>query len=293
MKNSIFFGTAALMAGLATPAAAQFGSTGYTIELQARIEAGVLSGRIDRNEAEQLRDRLRDVRDLERSLSQNGLTQDERQRIQNEVQALRQQIRDAEQNSGYDAGNGGGYGGGYGGGISAQIDALQDRLQRGVQNGSIDRNEAVQLRERLRQLRLLERDLSRDGLSRSERDRLQNEVQSLRQQIDNADRGGGYDDGDANDGNLSGRIDELRSRLEQGIRSGRISRSEAMSRRMQIRDLERLESQFSRDGLSRDEVKELRKRTRDLERRIRDAEGRGGNGGYGRDNDDDDDDDDD
>lgn len=74
--------------------------------------------------------------------------------------------------------------------FDVRINELQSNLQAGVQNGRITRYEAVQLRERLRQLRQLERRYSRDGLSRGERDDLQQRIQSLRQQIRMANRNG-------------------------------------------------------------------------------------------------------
>ena len=80
----------------------------------------------------------------------------------------------------------------------ARINELRMNLQQGVQTGRITRYEAVQLRERLRQLSQLERRYSRDGLSRGERDDLQQRIQSLRQQIRMANRNGDnrprYDD---------------------------------------------------------------------------------------------------
>lgn len=76
------------------------------------------------------------------------------------------------------------------GNFDARINELQSNLQAGVQSGRITRNEAVSLREQLRQLSRLERQYSRDGLSRAERDQLQQRIQTLRQQIRQAERNG-------------------------------------------------------------------------------------------------------
>lgn len=74
--------------------------------------------------------------------------------------------------------------------IDARIQQLQLQLQAGVRAGTITRNEAVPLREQLRQLSRLERQYSRDGLSRGERDQLQQRIRNLRQQIRYAERNG-------------------------------------------------------------------------------------------------------
>lgn len=74
--------------------------------------------------------------------------------------------------------------------IDVRIGELQSQLQAGVQHGSISRQEAIPLRQQLRALTRLERQYSRDGLSRSERQDLQQRVQTLRQQIRIAERSG-------------------------------------------------------------------------------------------------------
>jgi hypothetical protein len=85
-----------------------------------------------------------------------------------------------------------------------RITELQQRLQAGVQNGAITRQEAVFLRDQLRELRQLERQFASDGLSGRERDILQQRVQSLRERIRMAERNGmdrgGYDRDDRNEG---------------------------------------------------------------------------------------------
>lgn len=76
------------------------------------------------------------------------------------------------------------------GNISARIDRLQARIQAGVQNGTISRQQAFRLREQVRQLSRLERQYSINGLTGRERSTLQQRLNSLRQQIRLADRGG-------------------------------------------------------------------------------------------------------
>lgn len=73
-------------------------------------------------------------------------------------------------------------------GIEMRSDQLQHRIQRGVQNRTISQREAVPLRAELRQLNRSERRFSRNGLSRSERYQLRQQVQVLEQRIHFAER---------------------------------------------------------------------------------------------------------
>ena len=75
------------------------------------------------------------------------------------------------------------------------------------------------------------------------------------------------------DANLSARIGQLHERLQAGVRSGAITRQEAMPLRQQLRNLTRLERQYARNGISGQERGELRRRMRDLRQAIRIADG--------------------
>ena len=90
--------------------------------------------------------------------------------------------------------NGYGYNGNGAGGIDARTDQLQRRIQAGIERGTISRQEAVYLRDGYRQLNRIERQYSRNGLSRDERRDLQQRIQQLQQQIQLAERsrGNGY-----------------------------------------------------------------------------------------------------
>jgi len=98
-----------------------------------------------------------------------------------------------------------GYNNGYGGGrgIEARTDQLRQRLQMGIQRGVISRQEASYLRDGIRQLTGMERQYSRDGLSRNERRFLQDRLQQLQQQLQAAERN--RDGRDWRDGDRDGR----------------------------------------------------------------------------------------
>jgi hypothetical protein len=85
-------------------------------------------------------------------------------------------------------------------------------------------------------------------------------------------------------GNVEVRADQLQARLQAGVQSGAITRSEAMPLRQQLRELTRLEMLYSRDGISGRERADLQQRINSLRQGIRMAE-RSGDSRYGRDDD--------
>lgn len=92
-------------------------------------------------------------------------------------------------NSGYQSG---GYAN-VNGNVGARIGQLQARIQAGVQSGAISRQEAVSLRQQLRQLRDVERHYAANGITGREQADLQLRIRNLRQQIRYAEGGqGGY-----------------------------------------------------------------------------------------------------
>ena len=80
----------------AAPAAAQYGGANIQLridQLQTQLQAGVRSGGITRAEAMPLRQRLRQLTDLERQYAPGGLSIQERTDLQNRMASLRQEIR--------------------------------------------------------------------------------------------------------------------------------------------------------------------------------------------------------
>jgi hypothetical protein len=61
--------------------------------LEARLSAGVQAGAIDRREERNLRRQLNDLRRMEMSYSQNGLSRDERNMLQQRTRTVREQLR--------------------------------------------------------------------------------------------------------------------------------------------------------------------------------------------------------
>lgn len=71
---------------------------------------------------------------------------------------------------------------------------------------------------------------------------------------------------------ITNRIVQLNTRLDVGIRQGKIDRREARTLQSQVRELSRLQGQYDRDGLTRQERRDLRQRIRDVHQRIRVAD---------------------
>jgi hypothetical protein len=74
-------------------AQANVGMNNRIANLEARVDAGIQVGVIDRNEARTLRRQLNELRRLEMSYSQNGLTSSERRTLQQRIRSVRDQVR--------------------------------------------------------------------------------------------------------------------------------------------------------------------------------------------------------
>jgi cell division protein FtsB len=130
MKKLLIAASALGALAAAAPATAQYANQGgyananaggaagvqnRLARLDARIQAGVQAGTIDRNEAHSLRQQLRDISRLERQYSRNGLSQQERADLQQRVRLFRDELAMADgRGRGQYGYNNGGYGnGGY------------------------------------------------------------------------------------------------------------------------------------------------------------------------------------
>jgi anti-sigma28 factor (negative regulator of flagellin synthesis) len=75
--------------------------------------------------------------------------------------------------------------------------------------------------------------------------------------------------------NLDNRVENLRDQIQQGVQRGTISRGEAQPLRDRLRELTRLERQYSRGGFSRSEQRVLQQRIQSLRQQIQYAERNG------------------
>ncbi len=169
-------------------------------QVEARIDAGLRSGEIDRREAWQLQRGIQGIRVLESRYGRDGLSRDETADLERRLDALHGQVRIADRGTWdrydryarnderYDRSDR------YGSGRSRmnfdhRIERLEARLEAGIRSGEIDRREAWTLRRDLETAEQLERRYRSGGISDAEAADLRQRVALLRRGIRTADRG--------------------------------------------------------------------------------------------------------
>jgi hypothetical protein len=156
--------------------------------------------------------------------------------------------------------------------IDQRQDSLERRIDRGVRDGSLTRREAALLRDEFRDLERLEARYRRtDGRftawERADLDRrfdaLSARIRYERHDAQNRGRGAWQ--------SINQRQANLDARIDRGVRTGALTRSEAYRLRAEFRDIAQLESYYRRTGagLSLAERRELDRRFDALSARIR------------------------
>lgn len=135
---------------------------------------------------------------------------------------------------------------------------LEQRIDMGVRNGSLTRNEAVQLRTEYNGIARLEAQYRRNGLSRAEMADLDRRFDALSQRVrferhDRQDRGDNWQ-------NINQRQRQLDMRIDAGVRDGSLSRREAVRLRAEFQEIASLENRYRRNGLSWEERRDLDRR---------------------------------
>lgn len=142
--------------------------------LDARIDAGVRSGDLTRNEAVRLRGEFNDLARLEaRYRSSNGLSNSERRDLDMRFDRLSSQIR-FERNDRQDR---------NWQPINQRQRQLDNRIDRGIRDGRLDRREAYRLRSEFQEIASLEQRYRRNGLSFEERRDLDRRFDRLNAQL--------------------------------------------------------------------------------------------------------------
>ena len=164
------------------------------------------------------------------------------------------------------------------------IDRVQQdigaRIQQGLRSGAITPSEAQDLFRRQREIQIRESRVKADGVATPrERQMLRQDLDDLNAEVERkmgnsrgrpqADRTPGIDDIQA----------EIRDRIEQGVRSGRISRVDARRLEDRERNIARNEARFKADGVvTQQERRQLRSELellrQDVERMMRNGRGR-------------------
>lgn len=154
-------------------------------------------------------------------------------------------------------------------GIDQTQAQIRARIEQGIASGRINPREADALYQREHELRAREMQIKRDGhASPHERQALMQDLDAMRADVERAIarpsasagmRGQGADMSHA----------RIQARIDQGVRSGRLTQHEAERLRIQEMELYRLEARFNADGyLSMGERRQLRDEVAMLDRDI-------------------------
>lgn len=158
--------------------------------------------------------------------------------------------------------------------INQRQEQLDRRIDQGVRTGQLTRAEAVRLRAEFRGIADLENRYRRSapGLTIAERRDLDRRFDALSRKI-RWERQDGQNRPVADNGwwNINQRQAQLDRRIDQGVRSGQLTRTEAVRLRAEFRGIVALEARYrqSRPGLTMAERADLDRRFDVLARKIR------------------------
>jgi hypothetical protein len=241
--------TCALLAGIGLNPA--FAQSTYTPgidraqeELSARIQQGVVAGRISRQEADEFARRERGIEIRESRMKSDGSADyREREQLRGELAALRNDVENMINNP--RAGNF--PAGANTPGIDRTQEEIGARIQQGVAMGRVSRQEAEVLAQRERAIQVHESRAKSDGVADSrERDQLRGELAGLRADVEGMIARPPVA---AQMPISETREYQVRDRIEQGVQDGNISRREARRFNSRARDIERHEASYKADGV--------------------------------------------
>ncbi|MDO9489628.1 MAG: hypothetical protein Q7J32_14730 [Sphingomonadaceae bacterium] len=162
--------------------------------------------------------------------------------------------------------------------------ALEARIDTAVRNGSLDRDEADEMRREYDDIVRLEAQYAADGsISQQQRSDLRTRYRALSQRVGgqgNAQAGydNGYQDGDRWQP-LSTRSAAFEQRVAAGVRNRSLTQSDATRLRADWRSLTQIEASYQRGGIDSREEADLWARYNALESRL----GGSASGGFGTD----------
>lgn len=156
-----------------------------------------------------------------------------------------------------------------------------ERIEQGVRSGQLNHREAARLNHEQRQIHREAREYRRDGvMTRAERADLRHDQNRASRDIYAEKHDGQFGArGATRDPGVNARQANQRERIEQGVRSGELTRSEARQLGTEQRAIRQEERQYKSDGvLTKDERKDLQQdlnvASRDIASQKHDAERR-------------------
>lgn len=161
--------------------------------------------------------------------------------------------------------------------VNSRMADIETRIEAGMRNGDLTRAEARSIRNDYQALADLEARYRVNGLSsweRSDLDRRMDQL-SMRVRFERNDQqegwygGRGWNDDNGRWVSIDRRKMQLDRRIEQGLRSGQLTRSEAARLRADFNAIARVEARYRVDGLSAREMADLDRRFDTIAQAIR------------------------
>lgn len=148
--------------------------------------------------------------------------------------------------------------------------ALNARIQMGLQQGRITPSEAQELYRRDRDIEVRESRYKSDGRATpQERQQLRNDVATLNAEVERLMTRQPMNAGNTATPGIDNAAYNARQRIDEGVRSGRISQREARQLMRQGRNIEQREASFKADGvITRQERRQLRSELDALRNRV-------------------------
>jgi hypothetical protein len=218
--------------------------------VEARINAGLRDGSLDRGAADDMRREYEDIVATEAEYAANGgITDNERRDLRQRYRALIEangQTGSNPQDSRQS--------------VYAQRTVFDERLGAAQRERRITYAEAQRLRQDFRTLVQLEARYLQGGLDDRERSDLDTRLDAIFARLDRASFGA-----DRNPARWSG----FETRIAAAERNGAIDRRDAAQIRTELGDLARLDAAYSLNGLNADERGYLQRRFTEIDARIR------------------------
>lgn len=148
--------------------------------------------------------------------------------------------------------------------------ALNARIQQGMQQGRITPSEAQELYRRDREIETREQRYKSDGRATpQERQQVRNDVANLGAEVERLIARPPMNAGNTSTPGIDNAENDIRQRIDEGVRTGRISQRDARQLMRQSRTIEQHEASYKSDGVvTQRERRQLRSELNDLRNRV-------------------------
>lgn len=153
-------------------------------------------------------------------------------------------------------------------GIDQAKQTISTRIQQGIASGHLTPAEVRELSRRSRDIDIRESRFKSDGSATGqERQQLRDELEDLGAEVERLMTNPDVVTQPSNTPGIDNSQIDISERIEEGVRTGRITEREARRLQRRERDIARMETRFKRDGVV---TQQERRQLRDQVRRLRD-----------------------